>query len=442
MGGGAGYRGGMKTDRSSALLARARAAIPGGVNSPVRAFAAVEGDPLFFERGEGAELVDVDGNRYLDLVGSWGPLILGHAHPAVVEAAAAAVRAGSSFGAPTEAEVLFAEELCAAHPCLEQVRLCSSGTEATMHALRLARGATGRDVIVKLDGCYHGAHDSVLVAAGSGVATFARPGSPGIPADTAALTRTAPFNDLEAVRAHLEQGDVAAVILEPVTGNMGCIAPQPGYLEGLRELTREHGALLVIDEVMTGFRLARGGACERLGIDADLVCLGKICGGGFPLAAFGGKAEIMGHLSPAGPVYQAGTLSGNPVAVAAGRATLAQLDEALYARLEALSERLELALRPAVEAAGQSMSRVGSMFTVFFRPELPQHFEEVKQCDLQAFGRFHREALNRGVYLPPSQFEAAFLPAVLAEAEVDRIVRVLIDALHATLGPVDGPGST
>ena len=431
----------MNTDRSSDLLQRARRVIPGGVNSPVRAFAAVEGDPPFIARGEGAELIDVDGNRYLDLIGSWGPLILGHANPAVVEAAIAAVRGGSSYGAPTEAEVAFAEELCAAHPCLEQVRLCSSGTEATMHALRLARGATGRDVIVKLDGCYHGAHGSVLVAAGSGVVTFAQPGSPGIPAAVAALTRTAPFNDLDAVRAHLEKGDVAAVILEPVAGNMGCIAPEPGYLEGLRALTREHGALLIIDAVMTGFRLARGGACERFHVDADLVCLGKICGGGYPLAAFGGKAAVMGRLSPAGPVYQAGTLSGNPVAVAAGRATLAQLDDALYERLAALSARLDAALRPAVEGAGQSMSRVGSMFTVFFRPEPPRDFEEVKECDLDAFGRFHREALNRGVYLPPSQFEAAFLPAVLTDAQVDHIAAALADALHKALAVVDASGS-
>ena len=431
----------MNTHRSSDLLQRARRVIPGGVNSPVRAFAAVEGDPPFIARGEGAELIDVDGNRYLDLIGSWGPLILGHANPAVVEAAIAAVRGGSSYGAPTEAEVAFAEELCAAHPCLEQVRLCSSGTEATMHALRLARGATGRDVIVKLDGCYHGAHDSVLVAAGSGVVTFAQPGSPGIPAAVAALTRTAPFNDLDAVRAHLEKGDVAGVILEPVAGNMGCIAPAPGYLEGLRALTREHGALLIMDEVMTGFRLARGGACERFHVDADLVCLGKICGGGYPLAAFGGKAAVMGRLSPAGPVYQAGTLSGNPVAVAAGRATLAQLDDALYQRLEALSARLDAALRPAVEGAGQSMSRVGSMFTVFFRPEPPRDFEEVKECDLAAFGRFHREALNRGVYLPPSQFEAAFLPAVLTDTQVDHIASALADALHKALAVVDASGS-
>lgn len=415
----------LNTSRSHDLLERARAVIPGGVNSPVRAFAAVGGDPPFMARGEGPWMFDVDGNRYLDLIGSWGPLIMGHAHPAVVEAVGRAMALGASFGCPTEGEVLFAEELCAAHPALEQVRLCSSGSEATMHAIRLARGVTGRDSIIKIDGCFHGAHDAVLVAAGSGVATFARPGSPGIPAAVAALTRTAPFNDLATVEAQLVRGDIAAVILEPVAGNMGCIAPAPGYLEGLRALTRQHGALLIIDEVMTGFRLARGGACERYGVDADLVCLGKIVGGGLPLAAFGGKASFMGRLSPAGPVYQAGTLSGNPLAVAAGRATLRLLTDAVYARLERISQDLEEGLRPRVEARGLSWVRVGSMFTVYFRPEAPQDFEQVKGCDLAAFGRFHRAALEEGIYLPPSQFEAAFLPAILGDEDVSFLIEGL-----------------
>ncbi|MCK6502009.1 glutamate-1-semialdehyde 2,1-aminomutase [Myxococcota bacterium] len=422
-----------ETPKSHDLLARARRVIPGGVNSPVRAFAAVEGEPLFMARGEGPWIWDADGNRYLDLIGSWGPLILGHAHPEVLAEVTAALQRGSSFGCPTEAEVLFAEELCAAHPALEQVRLCSSGTEATMHAVRLARGFTGRDVIVKIDGCFHGAHDAVLVAAGSGVATFARPGSPGIPQAVANLTRTAPFNDLPTIERHLSQGDVAAIIVEPVPGNMGCIAPDPGYLEGLRELTRQHGALLIIDEVMTGFRLARGGACERLSIDADLVCLGKIVGGGMPLAAFGGKAEIMGRLSPAGPVYQAGTLSGNPVAVAAGRATVARLTPAVYARLEEIGEEVDRRLRPEVRARGLSMTRVGSMFTIYFRAEEPRDFEQVKGCDLAAFGRFHRRALRHGVYMPPSQFEAAFLPAILGAAEIDHLVRGLVAAMDEAL---------
>jgi glutamate-1-semialdehyde 2,1-aminomutase len=422
--------------RSRRLLERAREVIPGGVNSPVRAFAAVRGDPPFIARGEGTSLIDEDGNAYVDLIGSWGPLILGHAHPVVTEAIIEAARRGSSFGAPTAAEVDFAEALVEAHPVLEQVRLCSSGTEATMHAIRLARGFTGRDAIIKIDGCYHGAHDALLVAAGSGVETFAQPGSPGIPAATAALTLTAPFNDLPAIEKHLQKQRVAAVIVEPVAGNMGCIAPAPGYLEGLRRLTQEHGTLLILDEVMTGFRLARGGAAERFGVDADLVCLGKIVGGGLPLAAFGGRREIMQRLSPEGPVYQAGTLSGNPLAVAAGRATLALLDAALYARLEAIGDALDAALRPDVEGRGLSMTRVGSMFTIFFRATAPQNLDEVRECDLDAFARFHRAALDAGVYLPPAQFEAAFLPATLD----DRALQRVIDGIRAALAVVDGAG--
>lgn len=427
--------------QSAALLAAARQVIPGGVNSPVRAFAAVVGDPPFIARGEGNWLVDADGQRALDLIGSWGPLIFGHADPDVLAAITDAASRGTSFGAPTEGEVRFAEELCAAHPCLEMVRLCSSGTEATMHAIRLARGATGRDVIVKLDGHFHGAHDAVLVAAGSGVATFARPGSPGIPAAVAALTRTAPYNDLAAVEAHLAKGDVAAVILEPVPGNMGCIEPAPGYFAGLRALTAQHGALLIIDEVMTGFRLALGGACERFGIDADLVCLGKIVGGGLPLAAFGGKRALMSLLSPLGPVYQAGTLSGNPLAVAAGRAVLRKLRPEVYARLEEIGAAVEAGLRGPVEAAGGSFVRVGSMFTVYFQPSPPRDFEEVKRGDLARFGRFHREALNRGVYLPPSQFEAAFLPATLSDDEIAHLVQALVESLPASAAEVEAERS-
>jgi len=300
-----------------------------------------------------------------------------------------------------------------------------------MHAIRLARGFTGRDVIVKIDGCYHGAHDAVLVAAGSGVATFAKPGSPGIPEAVAALTRTAPFHDLDTVAKHLKKGDVAAVILEPVPGNMGCIPPDADYLEGLRRLTRDHGSLLIIDEVMTGFRVALGGACERFGIDADLVTLGKIVGGGFPLAAFGGRREIMDKLSPSGPVYQAGTLSGNPVAVAAGRATLSLLTEELYASLEEVGAKVDAVLRPEVQARGLSLSRVGSMFTIFFREHAPRCFSEVAQCDMERFGRFHRAALSHGVYLPPSQYEAAFLPAGLTEEEVLHLTQGIIAALDA-----------
>ena len=418
-------------DTSHDLLSQARRVIPGGVNSPVRAFAAVEGEPPFIAEGRGNTMVDADGNEVIDLVGSWGPLILGHAHPAVLAAISETAAKGTSFGAPTAGEVHFAEELCAAHPALDMVRLCSSGTEATMHAIRLARGFTGRDDIIKIDGCYHGAHDAVLVAAGSGVVTFAQPGSPGVPAATAALTHTAPFNDLDAVRAHLEAHDIAAVIVEPVAGNMGCVPPHDGYLQSLKDLCEAHGALFIVDEVMTGFRLARGGACERYGVTPDLVCLGKIVGGGLPLAAFGGRREVMERLSPSGPVYQAGTLSGNPLAVAAGRATLGLLTPAVYDRLEAIGAALDAGIRPAVEDAGASLQRVGSMLTIFFRETPPSNFAEVKECDFDRFGRFHRMCLDAGVYLPPSQYEAAFLPATLSDEEVNRSAAAIRTALSS-----------
>ncbi|MCB9792264.1 MAG: glutamate-1-semialdehyde 2,1-aminomutase [Alphaproteobacteria bacterium] len=415
---------------SQQLFDQARRVIPGGVNSPVRAFSAVEGDPPFIERGEGHFLIDVDGHRYVDLVGSWGPLILGHAHPAVQAAVREAMSRGASFGAPTEGEVRFAEEIIAAVPSIEQVRLVSSGTEATMHALRLARGATGRDAIVKLDGCYHGAHDSVLVSAGSGVATYARPGSPGI---IAPATLTAPYNDLDAVAAHLAREPVAAVILEPVAGNMGCIPPKPGYLEGLRDLCDAHGTLLIFDEVMTGFRLALGGAQERFGVTPDLTCLGKIVGGGLPLAAFGGRAELMQQLSPLGPVYQAGTLSGNPLAVAAGRATLALLREpGFYDRLEEDAATLGAALSGLAADHGASLQQVGSMLTLFFRAEAPWDFEQVKECDFERFGRFHRACLNHGLYLPCSQYEACFLPATLGDEDRQRVISAVAAALTET----------
>jgi glutamate-1-semialdehyde 2,1-aminomutase len=421
--------------RSTRLLSRARDVIPGGVNSPVRAFAAVGGEPPFIARGEGAHLIDEDGHRYLDLVGSWGALLLGHAPRPVIREAIQALLDGSSFGAPTARETDLAMLIRERVPSMQKVRLCSSGTEATMHALRLARGATGRDLVIKLDGCYHGAHDAMLVSAGSGVATFAQPGSPGIPAAVAACTLVAPFNDVAAVRALLEQhrDQVAAVILEPVAGNMGCIAPVAGYLEGLRELTTEHGALLIFDEVMCGFRAGPGGAQERYGVTPDLTCLGKIVGGGFPLAAFGGSAALMDHLSPVGPVYQAGTLSGNPVAVAAGIATLEALDGAVYHHLDRLGLMIEAGLQDAVDYHGCSLTRVGSMFTVFFRPEAPTNFAEVKECDLDAFARFHRAALNGGVYLPPSQFEAAFISAALTERDVADVVEALQSALVAAV---------
>ncbi|MEZ4317343.1 MAG: glutamate-1-semialdehyde 2,1-aminomutase [Myxococcota bacterium] len=412
------------SSRSARMLERALAVIPGGVNSPVRAFNAVGGSPPFIHRGEGPEIIDEDGHRYLDLVGSWGALLLGHANQAVLGATMAAAAKGSSFGAPTEAEVLLAEAIVERVPSIEKVRLCSSGTEATMHALRLARGFTGRDKIIKLDGCYHGAHDSVLVQAGSGVATFALPGSPGVPEAVAANTLVAPFNDLDAVEELLEQhgDDVAALILEPITGNIGVIPPADGYLQGLRDLCTSHGVVLIFDEVMTGFRVHKGCAQALYGVTPDLTTLGKIVGGGYPLAAFGGKAEIMNHLAPLGPVYQAGTLSGNPVAVAAGLATLSLLDDAVYDRLERLGRALEKAIQPSLNYHGCSMHRVGSMFTIFFRAQAPQNYDDVKECDLEAFSRFFLAALNTGVYLPPSQFEAAFLSAALSDEQMIRAI--------------------
>ncbi|MBA2321361.1 MAG: glutamate-1-semialdehyde 2,1-aminomutase [Deltaproteobacteria bacterium] len=418
-------------DRSAQLLARARKVIPGGVNSPVRAYRAVGGDPPFAARGEGVTLIDEDGNRYLDLVCSWGALLLGHVDPTVHEAAVTAAARGSTFGAPTEAEIVLAERIVERVPSMERVRLVSSGTEATMHAIRLARGVTGRSKIIKLDGHYHGAHDAVLVNAGSGVATFGIPGTPGVPDEVAALTLVAPFNDLDALDALFaaNPGQIAAIILEPVAGNMGCIPPRPGYLEGVRALCDRTGALLVLDEVMTGFRVASGGAQALFGVRPDLTTLGKIVGGGYPLAAYGGRADLMGQLAPDGPVYQAGTLSGNPVAVAAGIATLDQLTPALYAHLERIAARIEAGIGDAVARKGCSMHRVGSMFTVFFCPEAPRDYTEAKKADREAFGRFFRHALEAGVYLPASQFEAAFLSARLTDADADRIVAVLTEAI-------------
>lgn len=419
----------MQTSQSDQLLERAKKVIPGGVNSPVRAFNAVEGNPPFIVSASKATMTDSDGNTYLDLIGSWGPMIVGHSHPKVVQAITETAAQGTSFGAPTESEVVFAEELCQAHPVLDMVRLCSSGTEATMHAIRLARGYTKRDIIIKIDGCYHGAHDSVLVAAGSGVATFASPGSPGIPMGTAQLTRTAPFNDLEIVHQHLQENSVACVILEAVPGNMGCIVPKEGYLKGLSELCHEYGALLIVDEVMTGFRLGLGGACELFNIDADLVTLGKIVGGGLPLAAFGGKKEIMSCLSPLGPVYQAGTLSGNPLAVSAGRATLSLLTADFYTELEEKSVYIGQKLQAITEKYSLSFTQVGSMFTIFFCDTVPSNFDEVKQCDFDQFGHFHRLMLEKGVYFPPSQYEAVFLSNALTYEDLDYIVASIEDVL-------------
>ncbi len=411
--------------RSEALQQRAERYFPGGVNSPVRAFRAVGGAPPFIESAQGAWLTDADGNRYIDYFGSWGPMILGHAFPPVVEAIERAARKSASFGASTASEAELAERVVACYPGIEKLRFVSSGTEATMSAIRLARAATGRKVIVKFEGCYHGHADGLLVKAGSGVATFGIPGSAGVPDEIAHLTMALPFNDFGAVEMAFDAhpGRIAAVILEPVVGNAGCIPPAPGYLRALRELTRREGALLIIDEVMTGFRVALGGAIELYGIDADLVTLGKIVGGGLPVGVFGGKRALMDLLAPLGPVYQAGTLSGNPLAMAAGIATVGYLQEhavEVYPKLEAASKAVADGVAAEAAQAGVPLTtnRVGAMWTWFFTPGPVTNYADAAKSDTAAFGRFHRAMLEQGVWLPPSQFEAAFLGTAHGDAEI------------------------
>jgi len=415
--------------RSHQLQERAERFFPGGVNSPVRAFRAVGGAPPFIERAEGAWLEDADGNRFIDYFGSWGPMILGHAFPPVVEAIERAARNSASFGASTAAEADLAERVVACYPSIEQLRFVSSGTEATMSAIRVARAATGRKVIIKFEGCYHGHADGLLVKAGSGVATFGIPGSAGVPEEIAALTHALPFNDLGAVEAAFDAhpGEIAAVILEPIVGNAGCIPPKPGYLRGLRELTQREGALLLVDEVMTGFRVALGGACELYALDPDLVTLGKIVGGGLPVGVFGGKLRWMQLLAPLGPVYQAGTLSGNPLAMAAGIATLAYLQEhktEVYPQIEATSKAVFDGVAAEAARAGVPLTtnRVGAMGTWFFQAGPVTNYEEAAQSDTAAFGRFHRAMLEQGVWLPPSQFEAAFVGTAHGDAEVRKTI--------------------
>jgi glutamate-1-semialdehyde 2,1-aminomutase len=428
--------------RSAALQARAERFLPGGVDSPVRAFRAVGGGPPFVERAEGAWLTDADGHRYVDLFGSWGPMLLGHAFPPVVKAIREAAGRSPSFGASTAAEADLAELVTRCFPSIEKLRFVSSGTEACMSAIRLARGFTGRNFIIKFEGCYHGHSDALLVKAGSGVATFGIPGSAGVPAETVMHTLALPYNDLAAVEAafeaHPEQ--IACVILEPVVGNAGTIAPLSGYLAGLRALTRKHGALLIFDEVMTGFRLATGGAQEFYGFvmgeDApDLTTLGKIVGGGLPVGAFGGRAEIMDMLAPLGPVYQAGTLSGNPLAMAAGMAMLREilaLGPALYAQLDQTTAAIAegVALLAAEHGIGLTTNSVGSMFTWFFTPQPVTDFATASASDTAAFARFHQALIERGVWLPPSQFEAAFVGAAHGQAEVDAILEAAGEALQ------------
>jgi glutamate-1-semialdehyde 2,1-aminomutase len=414
--------------KSQKLFNHAQLTIPGGVNSPVRAFKSVGGTPLFFQRGKGALVWDADGNSYIDYVGSWGPLICGHAHPDVVKAVQQAAERGLSFGAPTEAEVEMADLLRRLLPSLEQVRLVSSGTEATMSAIRLARGFTGRSKIIKFEGCYHGHADSLLVKAGSGALTFGQPSSAGVPAETAAHTLVLDYNDPAGVEATFarECGEIAAVIVEPVAGNMNLIAPRPGFLELLRRLCTQHGAVLIFDEVMTGFRVALGGAQALYGIKPDLTTLGKVIGGGMPMGAFGGRRDIMQCLAPVGPVYQAGTLSGNPVAVAAGLATL-QLIQApgFHDRLAATAHQLcsELAAAAHARRVPFSARNVGGMFGLFFRETPPTSYAEVMQCDKDAFNRFFHAMLAEGIYFAPSAYEAGFVSAAHGAAEIERTVK-------------------
>jgi len=412
----------MKSERSEAWFARAQRVIPGGVNSPVRAFRGVGGIPRFIERGQGSRIFDTDGNAYIDYVGSWGPLLLGHRPPAVIDALREVLEVGTSFGAPTEREVELAELIAKTVPSMEMVRLVNSGTEATMSALRLARGFTGRDLIIKFEGCYHGHVDSLLVKGGSGMATLGIADSAGVPKAFAETTISLPFNSIAAVeKAFADRaGQIAAVIVEPVVGNMGCVPPAHGFLDALRELTARHGSLLIFDEVMTGFRVALGGAQQRFGIQPDLTTLGKIIGGGLPMAAYGGRADVMQKIAPLGPVYQAGTLSGNPLAVAAGLAMLRYLiaHPEVYDTLEARAAQLTEWTPP-----GVTVNRVGSMFTFFFSPNPVTDWESAKKCDTARFGKFFHFLLERGVYIAPSQFEAGFVSAAHSEEDIRATVK-------------------
>ena len=418
-------------------MARARDLFPGGVNSPVRAFRAVGGEPVVAARGEGARIWDADGKEYIDFVLSWGPLVLGHASPIVLEALENTMQSGTSFGMPTELEVYLGELIRKRMPHVEMMRFVSSGTEATMSAVRLARAFTGRNAILKFDGCYHGHADSFLVHAGSGVATLGLPDSPGVPAELAALTLTAPFNDLEAATSLVRGngGAVAAIIVEPIVGNSGFIAPEPGFLEGLRALADGSGALLIFDEVMTGFRIAPGGARERFAVTADLTTLGKVIGGGLPVAAYGGQRDVMERIAPAGPVYQAGALSGNPLAMAAGAATLSALTPALHARIENRTVALVEGLQ---KIAGEldvpfSADWAGSMWGFFFSPEPVRNFTMAKASDVKLFGKFFHAALERGVYLPPSPFEACFMSAAHSDADIASALDRMRDSMRRAI---------
>jgi glutamate-1-semialdehyde 2,1-aminomutase len=426
-----------KLDRSRELQARAEALIPGGVNSPVRAFGSVGGDPPLLVRGQGSRVFDADGNSYIDYVGSWGPMILGHAAPQVTEAVISTARNSTSFGASTPAEADLAEAVIGAFPSMEKVRFVSSGTEATMSAIRLARAFTGRKFIIKFEGCYHGHSDALLVKAGSGVATLGIPGSAGVPEDFVRFTLALPYNDPEALEEAFTRytGKIACVIVEPVVGNMGCVPPNPGYLQLLREITQREGALLIFDEVMTGFRISYGGAQELFQIKPDLTTLGKIIGGGLPVGAYGGPNEIMSLVAPIGPMYQAGTLSGNPLAMAAGLAMLCTLREGgqqIYARINQLSAELCDGILAAARERGVPMTvnRVGSMFTFFFSEKKITSWDTAATCDTKKFGNFFRAMLDAGVWLPPSQFEAAFLGAAHTEQDIEATIASAREALE------------
>ena len=432
---------GKTPDKTLRLFERALELLPGGVNSPVRAFRGVGGTPLFIQSASGPTITDVDGRSFIDFVGSWGPMILGHADAEIVAALAEVAANGTSFGAPNELEVELAEEIIAAVPSIEMVRMVNSGTEATMSAIRLARGVTGRDKLVKFEGCYHGHADSLLVKAGSGVATLGLPDSPGVPASLAQHTLTVPFNDPTALEDVFKQhADIAAIIVEPVVGNMGCVPPAEGFLNALRELTTRHGALLIFDEVMTGFRLARGGAQELFGIAPDITCLGKIIGGGLPVGAYGGRRELMRNIAPVGSIYQAGTLSGNPLAMTAGVLTLRRLkDKQIYEQLEQCSARLCAGLSQAATEAGIKTvtNRVGSMWTGFFTGEPVTNWESANKSNRDLYGRFFHAMLAEGVYLAPSQFEAAFVSI----AHTDKIIDQTIEAARKAFRVLDqSPG--
>ena len=426
----------MNHKKSEELFTKAKAIIPGGVNSPVRAFKSAGCNPIFIEKAAGSKIYDVDGNEYIDYVGSWGPMILGHCHPKVVEAIQKTAASGASFGAPTALETDLAELVNKAYPNIEKVRMVSSGTEATMSAIRLARGFTGRDKILKFDGCYHGHADSLLVKAGSGAATFGVPTSPGVPADFAKHTLTAVYNDLADVKEIVaaNKGEIACIILEAIAGNMGCVPPTAGFLQGLRDLCTKEGILLIIDEVMTGFRVAYGGAQERYGVRGDLVCLGKIIGGGLPVGAFGGKREIMEALSPEGGIYQAGTLSGNPLAMSAGITTLKLLqEEGFYQQIEEKSTYLEKGLQQV--AANSSVAtcwqRVGGMFCTYFQEGPVNNFDDALKSDTEAFGRYFRSMLDQGINLAPAQFEAGFMSIAHSKEDLDKTIAAVEKALTA-----------